>query len=373
MPLARTVFAQDDSAKRLLILSIGTAAPASIASIAIGLSVPVHRVMEAIYRAPTVLVDGLAADVAQEMGLLLTELGCQVAIESAALPAPAPEPLFDLALHITNAARYGDIVAGLRAFLGTTQTDTEKLVATAPAVILGQVSRATVAALADRLGDGAALIASDPTKARYDLFLGPVDSAVQSRILADLRRHHIPLLADQGCLATGLTRAEADLIWAAHQRSGALRVVNHDFLRFDVVLLEGAATVEALAALSDVTDIPPEVQPRLFGAMPITLSEALPAAALDAVMTRLTGAGMMVRADLVTFQRLGVEITRAGTLTDLSRTLRALGIQAPEAQLRRMPYRLPFHLPELQARIVRDALETTGSVVALFDPTEEAA
>ena len=226
--------------KRLIIQSIGTASPANAASIAIGLGVPVPSVLKALYQAPTVLVDGLTADMAEQMVGLLTDLGCIVEIESQSSPPPEPAPLFDVAVYVKEAARYGQIVTNLSKFLGCDETKAAQLLATPPGMVLGEVSRATVDALAAQLGAGADLVASDPDSACYDLFLGDCDATQRARLMADLkRRGHTPV-AESGLILTELDRPTADAIWSAHSRQPALRVVNRDFLRFDVVLLGGA-------------------------------------------------------------------------------------------------------------------------------------
>lgn len=186
--VASANLASRDDAFRLVFHSIGGAVPGNAAAIAIGLGVPVTPVMEALYRAPSVLVDGLSAEIGDRMRALLSEMGCRVTLNPMTAPLPNPVALHDVALHVTDTARYGEIIAALAEFLGTPSEDAGRLVATPPGIVLGGVSRATIDALAARLGEGADLVASEPAKALYDLFLGPCDAVIRSRLFGDLRR-----------------------------------------------------------------------------------------------------------------------------------------------------------------------------------------
>jgi len=334
-----------------------------------GLGVAVTPVMEALYRAPAVLVDGLSAEIGDRMRDLLTDMGCRVTLDPMTAPPPAPAALHDVALHVRDTARHGAITAALAAFLGTSTDDAARLVATPPGIVLGGVSPATIDALADRLGPGAEIVASDPATALYDLFIGPCDAVVRTRLFADLRRAGFTPMAETGCILTGLTKTQADTVWAAHGRLRDLRVIHRDFLRFDLVLTGGAPRPAALRALIEVAGIPAHVAPRLFDDGEITLMEAVPHVDLAPAMDRLTAAGLEIRADLVTFLHLGVEIVAAAYPRRLRDTLKALGLQTSEHDLRRLPYRLPWRLPELQARLLRDTLESIGARADLVDLT----
>ncbi len=353
---------------RVAIRSIGTATPSRAASIALGLGVPVQSVMETLYRAPRILVDGLAPETADRMADLLGDLGCEVAVEPQDTPPPAEEPLYDVALHITDTARYGAVTEALAGFLGCDAAQAAQVILQPPGVVLGQVSTATVEALCRRLGEGAELSVSDPGKARYSLFLGDCDPTVRARVLGDLRRRGLEPMGSSGCLLSGLERSEADAIWAALGRVGALRIVNADFLRYDIVLTEGADTAAARNVLEAFARIPGHIVPELFGALPITVMEAVPEADMPGALERLAAAGLSVRADLVTFLHLGIELVSARRGVDPARVLARLGIETGGPVM--VPGRLPFAMPDLQARLVRDALAGAGIEAALFEPGE---
>lgn len=90
-------------------------------------------------------------------------------------------------------------------------------------------------------------------------------------------------------------------------------------------------------------------------------------------MERLTAAGLEIRADMITFLHLGIDVVAVQRPRALRDTLKAMGIDATENDLRRLPYRLPWQLPELQARLLRDMLEATGAQADLVDLTDAGA
>lgn len=348
---------------RVVIRSVGSAVPASAASVAAGLGVPVRRVVEAFYRAPAVLVDQVSPEIADSMAKLLGELGYEADAEPETVPRLEPEQLFDVAVHVENVQQYAAIVAALSRFIGSSDEEAARLLSTPPAIVLGGVSAATVAALKVALGAGASVVHSDPDVAAYDLFLAQCEPRIADQVLADLRRRGHEPLGRGGCILTGLERVEADGLWAQHQKTGALRVVNRDFLRFDVVLTGPAAatpTAEQTAALTEVAGIPEAVVPAVFGELPITLMDAVPSADLPRILDALAAAGLEVSAELVTFLHLGLEIVAAESPRRLQGTLTELGILKAGEMLPRLPFRLPYHMPELQARLMRDSLAGIG-------------
>ena len=355
---------------RLVFHSIGDASPANAAAIAVGLSVPVSTVLETLYRAPAVLVDRLSEEIGGRLHELLSDMGCRVSLDPMSTSPPEPAGLFDVALYVAESARYDDITQALASFLGTSNDQARRLISTPPGIVLGKVSQATIDALARRLGPGVELVASDPEAALYDVFLAPCDALVHARLLGDLRRRGWSMIADTGCILAGLTKAEADELWRSHQRVQELRVVNRDFLRFDLVLIGGACTPEASQALTEVAGIPAEIVPRLFEEQDITVIEAADYVAMHAALEQLTAAGLDIRADLISFLHLGVEIIKAPFPQRVVQTLRALGIEATERDLRSLPYRLPFVLPEVQARLLRDSLECSGAETAYVDSSD---
>lgn len=355
---------------RVVVRSIGQAAPASAKSIALGLGVSLQSVLDVLYRAPSVLVNQISFDLAEQMQELLTGLGYEIQVEPCSQPFIPVGEKYDIAGYITDVQAYDRVLSELGSFLGMTAADTSKLLTTPPGVILGSVSQATLTALAKRLGDGIELIASNPQTARYSVF-SATDSVEQAqRTRLELHRRGYAPIANQGCLLVDLDKSEADKLWFAFQKTNTLRIINQDFLRFDVVMTEPGQglTPEANTVLRDLIGIPEHIIPKLFTNTPITLIEALPNQQVQSTLLSLTKAGLCVRADLISFTPLALKITDTRAPRQLQRTLQSLGLlDSMKGVLPELPFQLPYALPELQARVVHSALEAAGTVAELVE------
>lgn len=355
---------------RLVVRSIGQASPATARSIALGLNVSVQKVLDAFYRAPSILVDRIPLDIAEQMRSLLDSLGYETAIESTTDKPPINTELFDIAAYLSDAEQFDRVAAALAGFLGATDADASRLLSTPPGVVLGSVTDATLQALRSRLGEGVELIASNPERAAYDVFLVTDTEDQARRTCMELRRRGYSLLAEQGCVLMNLNKEEADRLWSVFHKANTLRVINRDFLRYDLVLVDpGPGVTTAMQkVLREVAGIPDRLIAEVFGATPITLIEALPAEQLETAMGACFDAGLTVRADLISFMHLGVRITRTSQPGRLHNTLSSLGLLDPaQASLPELPFHLPCSFPELQARIIRSALRAAGTEAELVE------
>ena len=238
------------------------------------------------------------------------------------------------------------------------------MISTPPGIVLGSVSPATVKALTNRLGAGVSILASDPTQAIYDLYLSACEKLVSQRIIRGLLDKGHKLIAEEGCLITDLNQKEADQIWQDYQKIGVLRVINREFTRFDIVLTgpgSNTQTPAQIKALTSIVGMPANVIPEVFQNLPITLFEGLPYTDVEATLEKLYENNLEVRADMITFLHVGLKIIATDTPRDLSITLADLGILKQGEALSSMPYQIPYHLPELQARLLRDSLSQCGA------------
>ncbi|WP_028671780.1 hypothetical protein [Saccharospirillum impatiens] len=354
---------------RLVICSIGRATPASAKSIAIGLGVSVQSVLSAIYQAPSTLVDKVSPEVAEQLQSLLTSLGFETRIDPCSHPLTPANELIDIAGYITDVRAYDHILSALAQFLGTTPEESARLLNTPPGIILGSVSQATLAALRERLGTGIELIESNPQTARYSVFMTDNGTGQSRRTSLELRRRGYQPIADQGCVLIDLDKPRADALWSAFQKANTLRVINQDFLRYNLVLTGpgDGATPGACHVLQEQAGIPEHIIPKLFTNTPITLIEALPSKTLESTLLALTKAGLSVRADLISFMPLGLSITHTREPRQLRQTLHSLGLIDSSRTLPALPFKLPYALPELQARVVRSVLEATGTSTELVE------
>lgn len=351
-----------DLLTRLDVRSIGTASPHDAASVALGLGVSVPEMVSAFYQAPTTITDGLPEPTAVGVAELLRSLGCVVDVVDSNAPPPDAGTLFDVAVIITDEERFEAIAGAAAEFLGCSADEARRLLLDSPPVLVGQVSTATVSALRERLGEGADVITSDPTTARYDLLLGEVSATVRSRLVSALRAGGFDPSAAGPWLLRGMTKDQADGVWTVHRHLPGLRLANQDFYRFEVLLDAGRPGEAATAALT-AAGIPTAVVPRLFDALPIIVADGLTDAEAMSLIASLVDAGLEVHAELATFLQLGVHVTGWSAPPSARAALQAAGITDP-------PAAPPFTVgpwPELTARLVRSMLTRSGAEADLAD------
>lgn len=356
-----------DRGWRVVVASVGKAAPAASSALARGLGIPAARVVACLYRAPAVLIDGIGREVAQTMVGLLARLGYVAEAQPESAPAPGPCHLFDVALHIADPHQADAAAEALAGFTGMTVADAMAMLLDPPSVVLGAVSAATVAAFRSRLPDGVEAVASRPEDASYQLYLGDGPEVIKARLRTDLVALGFDGRVGNGLVATGVSHRTARDLWQRHQAGGLLRVVNEDFLRFDLVL-HGAEGVdpqapEVIEALSAMAEMPAEAIPMVFAAPPIVLRSGLTLAGVGTQLPALAELGLDVRAELTTFQRIGLEVLAIGDRAGTEALLRACGELAAGQSLPTCPFSAGRKLPETQARIRRAALETLGCTV----------
>ncbi len=356
---------------RILIKSVGSAPPATAAALAKGLGLPTATVISRLYRAPAILVDQIDKPTAQQMLALLSEIGYDAELQPTSSAAPDLAPLYDVAIYITEARQLPHAVTTLANFGGLSEADASNLIMSSPGVVLGSVSEATVRAFAEQMGDGVAIVSSQPKTAHYHLFLADGPSLVRTRIIEAITEAGIPTVDDSGLIATDLDHTTAQTLWQRYQASGLLRIVNHDFLRFDLVLQESQGsndpTPQQLAALEQLAGVPAELTEAVFRSPPITLLEAIPHAEIGERMAAFDAVGLSLRAELITFQNLGLQVLSLSDQAELQRTLEGFGLHQPGSNLPPPPFQIPGVMPELQARILRAALEDAGARIAFAE------
>ncbi|WP_187410909.1 pectate lyase [Saccharophagus sp. K07] len=350
----------------VLIQSVGTATLTSAAAVAKGLGISAAEVINCLYRAPAVLVDKVEQKIAEQLSRLLTDIGYEVTVIDDTSAIPKNNELFDVALYLKDASQLPEATRKLSKFIGMSEEEASKMLLQPPGMALGSVSEATVNAFREFMGDTVDMIAAPQADARYDVFLGECPTIVQKRLLEDLTAAGIPLSANSGLIATGVERSAIDPIWQRHKTNGALRIIQQDFLRFDVVLQQAPnapLSNEQRRVLEDIVEIPQDIADEVVASAPVTLLESIPSREVPCILEALAQAQLTVAAELITFQALGLKITACAQTAAVNAVLNAFGI--PHT-FRRAPEILPNAYPEIQARVIRDALERAGASVELL-------
>jgi len=350
----------DESSVDIVVLSIGTASLRTSVAVAQGLGVPVEVAVQAIYRAPALLIRGVAAPLSRKLCATLSEAGLRVAIGD----APPPATLFDVAAHFTDPLSCSATAAALCRLTGMVEASVLEMLLTPPGVVLGGVSAATVDALRTALPQGVELMISEPMSARFQLVLDDSAAVIERGVHDELKSRGIVPLAARGVVATDLEHGVAQQIWQRFRRTGALRLVNQAFLRFSVVVGGPAAwTPEQAALLQARADIPAAALIHLAGSS-FAVEDGLTLDASAQALAAYAAVGLDTTAELTTFRHHRLEIVRAADHAVLAAQLAAHGLSAPAATL---PFTPPEALPETRARLVRALLEGAGAEVYLAD------
>lgn len=348
---------------RVVVTSVGEATPAASAAVAKGLGLPTDQIVACCYRAPAVLVDEIDRDRAEQIAELLASIGFEIDIQPDDAAPPGPQFCYDVALYLREPARLQDCADVLADFIGTGTDEALGLLMRPPGVVLGNVSRATVDAFARRLPEGTELLWSRPEEARYVCLVLPGSPLLQRSVWDDLSRHGYDVQGQEGIVAADVDHATARALWQRHHAGGVLQVVNQDFLRFDVRLIEPAQanpdSDTVTAALANHTDIPAELYAAVLSEAPITLVEALPNTDLSACLEALHGADLKVAAECITFQACQLALTRAPGSVEQP-ILTQLSLSAARHPDPSGYYRLDPPLNDLQARSLHAVLADHG-------------
>jgi hypothetical protein len=357
---------------RVIITSIGTAAPTASAAIASGLGLPISTVVSRLYSAPAILIDGIDKSIAKGMVTLLSSIGYEAEAQDSSFPAPVPSPLLDVAIYLNDARQFQHAIQVVSNFTGMNEDDASRMIMSPPGVILGSVSEAIVEALEERLGEGISVLASLPDSAHYHLFLTQDSGAnIHKRILKDIEKAGVTLLGPTGLVATHVNHKEAQNLWRRYQASGLIRIVNEAFLRFDLVLEKSMAskliTSKQIELLEELAEIPPHMACKVLQAAPITLLESVPSNEIQQQMASFIEAGLAVRADMITFQMLGLEVTSVSNPSATKHTLERFQLHEAGHPLPQVPFIIQGFMPELRARVIRCAIENTGANIAFVE------
>lgn len=313
---------------RLVIHSLGDASAALIPALRHVSPLAPSQLASLLYRAPSILAEGLSREVADSMTELLRRTGVEVSPLHEEEPFEPGEGVFDLALSVGDPARLGEVASLICELLGCSLEEGRKMACASPALLMGGVSEATVSAFERRFSAlGATLDVSRPEAALYDLFIGETAPAARAAVVGMLRDAGLEGVSDEGpLLAAGLDWPAADGVWPSLQRLAApVRLLNRDFQRFDVRLDRAEGSEALFDYLTDSTGMPRAVAERLPEKAPLVLFDGVPHAEAMTAVARLAELGADASAQLLAFERFVVELPAAVDPARTARVLRAAG------------------------------------------------
>ncbi|HTV17374.1 MAG TPA: hypothetical protein VMG12_01845 [Polyangiaceae bacterium] len=263
--------------------SIGTASAGIIGSLRRLRATTDGELAGLLYRAPSELVSGLNQDTGQKLIGILSQAGLDVALLPEGASCEAGRGEYEVALVLHEFDRMLAVLEEVMRFTGVDAETAQRLVCASPAVLVGQVSEATVAALRQRFTAlGVEVDASRTKDATFDVAVeAPEGSLTPSldRRLASAQ----PLTGADGkpgpngerqFMLPGLDAAAANELWSEASRTAIkVRVLNRDFQRFDVRLEAAPASPEMLQLLIDTTGMSVGAAERVVARVPFILAQ----------------------------------------------------------------------------------------------------
>jgi len=342
----------------ILVTSIGTANPRICATIAQDLDLPSELFVRAVFQAPTILFKDISRETAEKLSRTLQRTGLQTKV--CQTEPPATERLYDVALHLNSMAESDDIFSEIANFIGSSVSEAVRLVSDAPGVILGDVSKATVYALAERMsGFDVQVLSACKTDSLYDLFLTKCDVFTQ-RYLTESLGDKMEFLTNGGVMCRSLNHAQMEKIWMRMRTIKGLKIINQAFECWDIYLDGGQNSAASVKVLSETCNIPLEVCEQLFEHCPIIISENVLNADLKGILKKLTDSHLTVRAELTTFQHASITIKTAPKPKSCLTLLKSLGLAKPEQAKLKTPLTVPRALPSFDARMLCNKLNNLG-------------
>lgn len=350
---------------RLVVRSLGRAGIGLVRSLRRVLPLSEADVAALLLQAPSTLMAGLERELAEALSAFLAENGLECAVLAGDEVIEEGVGDHEAALTVHDAARLSAVVLEVVALLGVDVQTARALVCEAPAVLLGGVSAATVAALAARFEPlGATIDASRPAAARFDVFLGECPAAVRDRAVARLAALGATTAADGATALVGLDHAAAARAWQTLRPLDVpVRVINRDFARYDVILHAADDTPVLRRHLVERAGMPEMVVPKVLARLPVVVHRALRHAEAEVMIAELVAAGARVVAEPLAFQRFALALGEVRDPRPVVPVLCAIGgleEAAAVGALHRRPARVAGPFTATQARWLQHDLRRAG-------------
>jgi len=346
--------------QRVVVESVGSAQPGLAGLLARQLGLPASRVANALYRAPSVLLEDLPPAQAQGMASILEQAGLRIRVESSLLPSPQPGGALDIALYVRVIEQLPECCQRLARFLGCRPEAALNMLLTPPGVVLGDVSEATAQALQSQLADlDVELTCSSRALARYQLLINRTHGPGLDALLHDLRQHNIRYDADTVEVQEAIDTRQALYLWRRHQAAGGIRLLDLTFMRYDLSL-QSVSVDSDNSQLPKLAGLPAELIDCVLANLPVVVEEGIPASGLDTRLKAWREAGMTVQAVPVTLRQTRL-LLPGGSKTDAALPLLLqAGLADPQDSRLPSPWRSPVVYGELMPRWLQQALEQLG-------------
>ncbi|MEH6491988.1 hypothetical protein [Halopseudomonas sp.] len=349
------------NAQRVVIESVGSAQPGLAGLLARQLGLPANRVANALYRAPSVLLEDLPPAQAQGLANILQQAGLHIRVEPSNTPAPQAGKTLDIALYVRDISQLPACCQRLAHFLGCRPEAALNMLLTPPGVVLGDVSEATAHALRHHLSDlDVELICSTRVLARYQLLINRAPGPSLDSLLHDLRQQQIRYDPDSCEVLDAIDTHQALYLWRRHQSAGGIRLLDLTFMRYDLSL-NAVQPDSDTSQLPKLAGLPAELIECVITNLPVVVEEGIAAQDLDSRLQAWRCARLPVQAVPVTLRQSRLALSAGSTATDAALPLLAqAGLVEPGQTHLSLPWRSPVIYGELMPRWLQQALEQLG-------------
>lgn len=356
---------------RLIVRSIG------MADLAL---VPVLRGLRAssdaelaglLYRAPSELVSGLSHQTGTQLLDVLQKTGVELDLVPVAATYEPGQGEYEVSLAVKKFDQMPAVIDATARLVGLDTERAKRVVCATPALLIGQISLATVEALRRRFAPlGVEVDASVTSKARFDLFVESDDARTRQVIAQLLSEVGVKseVRASQ-FIAPSLDGAVAKRLWdELSQRSARVQVVNRDLHRFDVVVEKAPSSPEMLSYLVESFRMPARTADRVVQHTPFVLAENVPPAAMTQILVDIEARQGRASGVLLTQRRYGLKIGAGGDRRMAKVWLETIaGRNAVESFEQLDTVHVPGPLTKTQARWLQHELKGVGVPAQLVE------
>ncbi|MDJ0840336.1 MAG: hypothetical protein QNK37_27750 [Acidobacteriota bacterium] len=323
------------------------------------------------------MIAGIAREPAEKITALLASTGMEVACQPMEEPFERGDRSHEIALVVNRIANMPQIVQEVMQVLACDSETAGKILCRSPAVLLGNISRATVSAIQKRFEPlGVSVDVSRPSETVFDIFIQPCSPETRRRAIQAIRQTGAETLEDAldaqstgALLAMGLDQQQALKLWAGVERSGLpLLVLNRDFQRFDIRLLHAPPSEAFSDYLVRTTGMPEKAVPKVLAHVPVVLMQNVPHTVMLSCLKELKNFGAEAIGDLITFQTFLLTLESVSDRDNTVEILKRIGnipYHSSNKLLSRLPAGLDEPLPALRARWLRHELSLVGTQSSL--------
>ncbi len=358
---------------RVVITSLGAGGSELLPLLGHVTRVPVRQLAAVLYRAPAILAENLPRTEAEQMSDLLRTTGLETAVLSEHEHFEPGTDDHEVAIVVDDVAKMTAVLAQVVSVLGVDIPTARRLACATPAVLLANVSLATVEALRGRFQPlGVELDACRPAEGRFDIYVGHCHELARQAVLRIAEQAGIavanrsaPPASRYTHLAENVEWRRADAFWEGARRCSApVRVLNRAYQRFEVCLEAAPLAAPMLDFVAGLIGVSAPMAARLIAQLPVLIRRNLRYAEMHALLDRIAALGGRASATLVALEEYSVELSKMGDPEATAGALRyAGGLSADAAQKAVRPRSSWSGGPytNVQARWLRAELQRAGT------------